>query len=199
MKYIELSAKDVENQVIDLHKKVCGEFKYDLVIFIAKGSYIIGKKMADLQQCPLLEISATRKGNRLKKSAGLLLKLMPKKMKVFLRDKEINSNIHGKSIERNIFFDKKIWKKYMESTNILLVDDSADTGYSIKLCKDEILSFFQKANVRVAVFNFFEKSSNIVSVDYYVYKDTMLSGPWSNDSKEHKHYINEYEEWHFNQ
>ncbi len=195
MNYIELSSKDVENKTIELYNKISEDYKFDLVIFVAKGSYTIGKKLSELGNCPLLEIKATRKGNKLKKIISPFLKLIPKKIKMYLRNKEVKSNVHDKNIERNVIYDKETWNKYKNCKNIILVDDSVDTGYSIKSCQEEIQKFFTDSNVKIAAFNYFEKSVNVVKVDYSIYKETMLNGPWSNDSKFHKEFIDEYESW----
>lgn len=195
MNYIELSSKDVENKTIELYNKISKDFKFDLVIFVAKGSYTIGQKLSELGNCPLLEIKATRKGNKLKKIISPFLKLIPKKIKMYLRNKEVKSNVHEKNVERNVIFDKEIWSKYKECKNIVLVDDSVDTGYSIKACKEEIERVFPNANIKVAAFNYFEKSTNVISIDYYIYKETMMNGPWSNDSKFHKEFLEKYNNW----
>lgn len=196
MNYVELSSKDVENKTAELYNKILStDYKFDLVIFIAKGSYTIGKKLSELGNCPLLEIKATRKGNKLKKIISPFLKLIPKKIKMYLRNKEVKSNVHEKNIERNVIYNIEKWSKYKECKNIILVDDSVDTGYSIKACKEEIERFFPNSNIKVAVFNYFEKSENIIKVDYSIYKEMMMNGPWSNDSKYHKEFLKEYDNW----
>ncbi len=196
MNYVELSSKDVENKTSELYNKILStDYKFDLVIFIAKGSYTIGKKLSELGNCPLLEIKATRKGNKLKKIISPFLKLIPKKIKMYLRNKEVKSNVHEKNIERNVIYNVEKWSKYKECKNIILVDDSVDTGYSIKACKEEIERFFPNSNIKVAAFNYFEKSENIIKVDYSIYKEMMMNGPWSNDSKYHKEFLKEYDNW----
>lgn len=195
MNYIELSSKDVENKTIELYDKISKNYKFDLVIFIAKGSYTIGQKLSELGKCPLLEIKATRKGNKLKKIVSPILKLIPKKIKMYLRNKEVKSNVHEKNIDRNVIYDREIWNKYKDSRKIVLVDDSVDTGYSIKACKEEIEKFFPNSNIKVAAFNYFDKSSSVIKVDYYIYKETMMNGPWSNDSKFHKEFLEKYNTW----
>lgn len=196
MNYVELSSKDVENKTSELYNKILStDYKFDLVIFIAKGSYTIGKKLSELGNCPLLEIKATRKGNKLKKIISPFLKLIPKKIKMYLRNKEVKSNVHEKNIERNVIYNVEKWSKYKECKNIILVDDSVDTGYSIKACNEEIERFFPNSNIKVAAFNYFEKSENIIKVDYSIYKEMMMNGPWSNDSKYHKDFLKEYDNW----
>ena len=195
MKYIELSSKNIEEKSKDLYKIINENYDYDLVIFVAKGSYTIGKKLSEIKSCPLLEIKATRKGNKLKKIISPILKLIPKNIKMYLRNKEVESNVHEKDIERNVIYDKNIWDKYKDYKKIILVDDSVDTGYSIKACQKEIINYFSNAIVKVAAFNYFEKSESVVKVDYYLFKNTMLNGPWSNDSKYHKEFLTKYEDW----
>ena len=56
MNYIELSSKDVDNKTIELYNNISKDFKFDLVVFVAKGSYTIGQKLSELGDCPLLEI-----------------------------------------------------------------------------------------------------------------------------------------------
>lgn len=196
MKLIELSKKSLQEEDVKLYKKIIEDYDYDLVIFIAKGSFYIGKDLADLNNANLLEIFAKRKGGKLKKAISPFLKIIPKNFKKFLRDKEFNSNYHEKNKDRNVSFNTLQWKKYKESKQILLVDDSIDTGYSIKFAKEAIEKFFSKSTVKVAAINCFSKSEKVVKADYFLHKDTLLIGPWSNDSSENKMFLNEYFEWH---
>ena len=196
MELLELSSKNLEKIDKKLYEKIIKEYNYDLVIFIARGSYQIGKDLAEFNKVPVTEIFATRKGGKLKKLIRPLLQIIPKKIKKSLREKEFNSNIHEKNFEREISYNEEIWKNYLECKSILLVDDSVDTGYSIKFTKKAIEKFFTNSTVKVAALNCFEKSKKIVKTDFYIYKDTMLKGPWSNDSRENKEYLKKYGEWH---
>ena len=196
MELLELSRKRLQEENKKLYELIKKDYEYDLVIFIARGSFIIGKDLADFNGSPLLEIFASRKGGKIKKILSPFLKIIPKKSKNLLRKKEFNSNYHEKNTERKIYFNEKKWNKYKNKKNILLVDDSVDTGYSIKFAKEKIENFFDSSIVKVAAINCFEKSKKIVNTDYYLYSEKMLLGPWSNDSKENKDYLNEYIEWH---
>lgn len=113
-----------------------------------------------------------------------------------LREKEVNSNIHEKNSDRSVSFNKILWSKYKNCKKILIVDDSVDTGYSLLYVKKAVENEFKNSEVRLATLNCFKKSSNIIKTNYYIYEDTMLKGPWSNDSKENKKYLEEYMEWH---
>ena len=196
MELLELSKKSLIEKNKKLYKNIIKDYNYDLVVFVARGSYLIGKDLSELNNTPLLEIFATRKGGKFKKIISPILRIIPKGIKNILRKKEFNSNYHEKNNERNIRFDENIWKKYKNSKKILLVDDSVDTGYSIKYAKEQIEKFFENSEVKVAAINYFEKSKKVVKTDFYLYKEKMLLGPWSNDSKENKDYMKEYGEWH---
>ena len=193
MNYTELSIENVKEKCNELYKEIKKDYNYDLVIFIARGSYIIGKELADLNNVPLIEIYATRKGGKLKKIIKPLFKFIPKKILIKLRSKEMKSTYHEKNDDRSVSFDENVYSKYVNKKKILLVDDSIDSGNSIKLTKESIENYFKKAKVKVAVFNVMSKST--IKADYNLYKDMMLCGPWSNDSKECNKHLKMYNEW----
>ena len=76
---------------------------------------------------------------------------------------------------------------------VLLVDDSIDTGNTIKQIVDYLKKY--ELEIRVAGINIFSISEEVVKVDYYNYRDTLLNGPWSNDSKYYKKFIGDYIKW----
>ena len=194
MDYSELSLKNTRDKNKDLFNKI--DFDYDCVVFIARGAYIIGKDLADFKSVPLLEIKASRKGGKLKKLIRPFLQMIPKGLKQKLREKEMNKVSKTPSPERNVSFDEKAWEKAGSVKSILLVDDSVDTGYSIKASVDAIKAFYKDATVKVAAFNVFDASKEFVTTDYFLYTNTCIQGPWPNDSTENKEYIKEYEAWH---
>lgn len=194
MNYLELSLKNVEEKSKDLFNKISEkEYNYDLVVFIAKGAYPIGKALSDIKSVPLLEISAKRKGGKLKSIIKPCLKFIPKKLLVKLREKEMNSSYHEVNKDREVKFNEEKFAEYVNSKKILLVDDSIDSGYSIIETKNALSNYFKDAEIKIAVFNVMSKS--IVEADFTNYNDTMLNGPWSNDSKYNKDFLNMYKEW----
>lgn len=194
MEYLELSLENVKEITNKLYKVIMNDkYNYDLVIFIAKGSYPIGIELSKLANVPLLEIEATRKGGKLKKIIKPLFRFIPKNILIKLRKKEMNSDYHEKNQDRNINFNHKIYENYLDCKRILLVDDSIDSGYSIIEAKKEIEKFFKNSKVKIAVFNCMNKS--IVKPDYMIYENKMICGPWSNDSKFYSNFISDYKEW----
>lgn len=195
MNYLELSIKSVEEKSIELAKSISDFDKPDVVIFISKGAYQIGQVISDYYNVPLLEVFAKRKVGKLKQAISPILKIIPTSIKKFLREKEIKSNIHDGNSARNVYFDEKIWNKYTDVTNVLIVDDSVDTGNTISQVEDCVKKYFNKSKILLAVLNVFSKSEGTIKIDYYLLKDTMLNGPWSNDSKENKTFSLMYKKW----
>lgn len=194
MKYLELSLKNVEDASRKLYvNKIKKNYDYDLVIFIAKGGYIIGQTLANEKSVPLIEIIARRKGVNLKKIVKPLFKIIPKKILIKLREKEINSTYHEVKKDRKVQYNESIYNKHLYKKKILLVDDSIDSGYSIIETKKIIKRLFKKSEIKIAVFNTMSKS--VIKPDFTLYKDTMINGPWSNDSKYHLTFLEKYNDW----
>ena len=193
MNYIEMSIDNVEKETKKLYKKIINDYNYDLVIFIAKGSYIIGKELAKLNNVPLLEIFANRKGSKIKKVLSPLLKFFPKKILITLRKREVSSGYHKKNKNRVISFDIKKYESQRKKKKILLVDDSIDTGNSIIKCQEAIINYFKDAEVKIAVFNIMDDCP--IHPDYTIFKNTMICGPWSNDSKYYSKFLKQYKKW----
>lgn len=195
MELVELSLKSSEEVSLKLAKKINEDYDYDLVIFIAKGSYLIGKTIADYKNVPLLEIKAVRQGNSLKGKLKNVLKILPKPVKKVLRNIEVKSGIHTKNVSRKIEYNERNWNKYLDKKRIVLVDDSVDTGNSMKQCAATIKKYFKASEVKIAALNFLEKSKQVIAVDFALYNDKLLEGPWSNDSKENEQFIMEYSKY----
>lgn len=193
MEFFDLKIDDLGPKCNQLYLKIIKDYKYDLVIFIAKGSYLIGKNLAEANKVPLLVISAERKGNKLKNILKIFLKYLPKKIIVKLRKKENDSAYHKKNSERKVYFDKNYFSKFIKRKKILLVDDSIDTGNSVNLVKKELEKYFVNSTIKIATLNVMKKS--FIYPDYFLYEDTLIRGPWSSDSNENKKYLTLYYKW----
>jgi len=193
--YIELSIKDVEKKSKELASAVASDYKPEVVIFVAKGAYQIGQTISDYFNIPLLEIRAKRKVGKLKKFATPFLKLIPRSVKKFLREREVKSNVHDNNTERNVYFEEEKWNEFKSCKNVLIVDDSVDTGNTLRQVREAVVKYFENGNVKLAALNVFEKSESIVKIDYCLWKNTMLCGPWSSDSNEKEEFVSMYKNW----
>ena len=83
----------------------------------------------------------------------------------------------------------------MKSSNIqsiLVVDDSVDTGHSMKQVVDAIHSLFGDVEIKIAGLNVWDKSRSIIDSDFALYKNTIIKTPMSKDSKEYKDFMQIY-------
>lgn len=193
MNYLELSEKNVRDESIKLAKKIESKFKPEIVIFVAKGSFYIGDEISKYFNIPLIEIKAVREKNKLKEVVSPILKLIPKKIKHILREVEVNSNTHKKSSKRNVQLEEKYRAELLKYKKVLLVDDSIDTGNTII----EILNYLKNYNleIKTAGLNIFEMSKENIKIDFSIYEDTLLNGPWSKDSKYYSKFMEDYKKW----
>lgn len=196
MEYIEFSKKNACEEAIRLAETIKKEYTPDLIVFVSKGAYRIGLDMGRYFDVPVSEIFAERKGGKLKRLISPLMKVMPSGLKKMLRAAEVKSRVHSSDGERNVYWgyvSDEVSEKNVK--RILLVDDSCDTGNTFKHCIEKIKEKYREAEIRTAAINVFSSSFAMIKTDYYLHRDCMLSGPWSNDSPEHGDFINEYNKY----
>lgn len=195
MNYIELSLKNVRVESKKLFQIISKEFKPDVILFVEKGGFPIGKEISKNFKVPLFGIIAKRKKNKLKEIISPILKIIPKYIKIKLRKIEIKSGLHNSNQNKERYIKLENRKIYNYKT-ILLVDDSVDSGETV----NQIVKFLEKEYkknglrviIKVAAINVFDAGKKMTKIDYYLYENLMISGPWSKDSKFYKEFINEY-------
>lgn len=193
MNYLELSAENAKKETIKLAEIIGKDFTPDSVIFISKGAYQIGLDLGNYFNVPVLEIFAERKANKLKSMLSPILKIIPSKIKFFLRKYEVKIGIHKNNTDRDVHWGY-VPPEYQNINfeKILLVDDSCDTGNSFIQCIQEIHNKYLNAEIKTAAINVFSSSFDVINTDYYLHKDCTISGPWSKDSKENKEFVKHY-------
>ncbi|WP_288803429.1 phosphoribosyltransferase [uncultured Dialister sp.] len=187
MDCVTLSLKSLREESLKLAAVVEREYKPDLVVYIARGGYLIGKDVADYFQVPCVGIHAERRGGGLKEKVAPLLRILPASLKKALREVELKSGVHKVDTERNEFWDRDDFDTIssMNIKNILIVDDSVDTGYSMLQVRNRINADMGQVNIKVAAINVWSKSYTVCKTDYSNYKDTIISTPMSKDSQEY--------------
>lgn len=192
MRYIELSIGELEERSKELAEIVAKDYQPDVIVFIAKGSFLIGVEISKYFKAPLVECFAVRKGNDFKKILAPILRILPSKIKAYLRSRELKSGLHSMHKERDVYIQNQL-DIIKNSKNILVVDDSVDTGNTVKKVVGYLRNF-NKENIKIATLNYFLKSESVYQVDYSLYSDCIMVGPWSKDSKYYKEFIRRYKE-----
>lgn len=196
MDYLELSLEGLHHENIKLAKKIETSYRPDIVVYIAKGGYLIGKDIADYFGVPCIGIHAEREGNAFKSRISGILRRMPRFLTKFLRELELKSGLHKTVKERKVYWDafNVSDEDLKKAHHVLLVDDSVDTGYSM----NQVIPFIEaqiapNEEIRIAAINVWQKSKNVVRTDFYVYENIILATPMSNDSPYHKKFLKLYD------
>ncbi len=196
MNCIELSLKKLRKECNEWAKEIEKTYKPDVIIYIAKAGYIIAYEFNEIFSGTLYGISAVRKGNSIKEFVAPIFRKLPNKVRNLIIGAELKSDFHKDNSERKIQylddFDKKLnnEKKY----NILIVDDSIDTGFSLKAVVDKIHEDFPNSNLKTAGLNVWDKSEKVIKTDYALYRNTIIKAPMSKDSREYMDFIQIYED-----
>ena len=178
-----------------LARKVEADFRPDLVVYIARGGYLIGETIANYFKVDNIGIHAEREGSRLKELISPLLMCLPQSIKLSLRKMELASGVHKGYKERKLYWDSsdRCFEILNNKKNILVVDDSVDTGYSMSNVVQEILREVGKnVIIKTAAINCWSKSFPIIKTDYFCYADTIIQTPMSKDSKEYSKFESLY-------
>lgn len=193
MNCFELSIHNFEEECRNWAEEIKTSYEPDIVIYIAKAGYLIGKTMSEVYGVPLLGIVAMRKGNKLKSVVGPLFSLLPCCIRNKLIEIELSSGFHKMDSERHVEFISDIdGFPVKEIRNILIVDDSVDTGYTLKAVKEAVQKYFTEAIIRTAGFNVWDKSKEVITTDFALFSNTIIKAPMSKDSKDYKKFIKQY-------
>lgn len=194
MNYTELSFKELRTVSIEAANKIKKNEDIDLIIYVAKAGLPIAVYMNEVFGVSLLGVGAQRKGNKVKSIIGPLVAYCPRIFRDMLITIELNSKVHTKNKERYVEFHKSIEQLQKDKFHkILLVDDSVDTGISMKIVCDSIRKIFNNADVVSYSLNVWKKSKAVFETNYSSYEDTVIRTPMSKDSREYKIFCKMYD------
>jgi hypoxanthine-guanine phosphoribosyltransferase len=139
--------------------------------------------------CKYFEIKLQRDSTKVKEKINLkkFLMYMPKSVLNIMRLTEgilfelLTSFITKKRIGKLNLTNQQI-DIIKNTINILLIDDSIDSGQTIKTIKEKIVELNPRSNIKIAVITMLYKKQSI-SPDYLLYHRTSIRFPWSMDTK----------------
>ncbi len=194
MDCIELRYDDLNIKCQDWAIKIQSTYTPDLIIFVARAGFPIAIAMNSVFKAEIGVVSAERKGNKIKRLLSPFFRIIPFKLRNILIKNELKSGIHSKNIERNVKIISDLTKFVDRNCNVLVIDDSIDTGYSIKQVKNEIEKILHYS-VKIAGLNVWDKSKDVIEVDYCLYQNTIIKAPMSKDSKDYRKFVKKYNEY----
>lgn len=195
MRFIEMNIDELAHASCELCEKIDPVYHPDLVVYLARGGYLIGCDVARYFGCGLAELDKHR-DSLAKKDSKLLCKL-PGCLKHFLREAELKfRSFRSESKDLSyvppaIFTGRYPWPD--EALRILIVDDSIDSGESIISARKAVENRYPAADVRVAVLNTFIEPSEKIDFDWVLLTNSLLSTPASADSPCYAEFCRLYE------
>lgn len=195
MKFVEMNIGELRSASFKLCELLPAGYRPDLVVYLARGGYLIGRDASDYFACPLAELEKHR-AEPLKKDAGLLGRL-PRWAKHLLRAIELyvrKRRIHQEELDSvgpAALTPRYPWPVSVE--HILFVDDSVDSGSSVIAGCKALRTRYPESDIRIAVLNTFVQSAGGVSFDAVLMHDTLLSTPASKDNLCYEEFCRLYE------
>lgn len=193
MKIKKLSIREITELSRAWAEEIGKTYRPDCVVYVAKGGFLIGREISEFFEVPLVAVAASRSGDNAKK---IILSgigpFIPERIKDIARLIELKTKIHRVHLKRKILWldgDADV----KEAREILVVDDSVDTGNTITAVKKAVSERAPRANIRLAALNVWEEAKKTVQIDYSLFSDTILKTPMSKDSREYKQFLREYE------
>lgn len=188
MEFIEYSLESLRDESVRLAEMVERDgYRPDCVAYLARGGWLIGKEISEYFGTPLIELSAHRSGDAAKESTAPFLSSIPRPIRKIMRSLEIKRRLahdDGTTQKKTVHLTSR-YRIPAKVNQLLLVDDSADTGVSIVAASSVLAAKFPGATVKVAVINAFNKAMETARLDWCLHKECLLGLPSSKDSKEY--------------
>lgn len=175
---------------LDLAKKVeRSGYEPEHVLYVERVGLFPAYEIAKYFGCTISGIQSSRSGTSLKSRLKTVLRFLPRGLTHFLRQFELNSNIHAVKTERNVSIEGPFPPR---KKALLIVDDAVDTGFSLKAVYDFIMDRgYEASEIRSAVLTTTQKNP-AWKPDISLFEQTVLAFPWSYDSREYEACWREY-------
>lgn len=184
--------KDCLKWAADIEKT----YKPDIIVFIAKSGFLFAKPLAEYFKCEMVDIVASRPDNTRKDTIKRIVPYMPNFLLAFLLKRRVSNPKYHEFSERIVKSTSRFEKiNIKEYNNILIVDDSVDTGWSLIEVKKYLEANGVKGRFKTASYCVLSESKNRVSVEYGWHKDAIVITATSRYSKEYCNFINDYMMW----
>jgi len=194
MKVINLLGRDFHSACEGLALRVLEEFRPDVVIGVLTGGGAVGRELLPIFEslcgCRYSEVKLQRGGTRAKEVLKIrsILKSVPECILNLMRILEVEfMELKAKCIRPDRFGTLSLDEDTrrilrMKGRQVLLVDDSIDTGWTLKIIKDHLEANFPGNEIKIAVITTTHRQP-VVKADFQLYKRTLIRFPWAYDAK----------------
>jgi len=194
MKVINLLNQDFHLACERLALKVLECFCPDIIIGVLTGGGMVGREAMPTFEsrcgCRYGEVKLQRGGTRIKEALKInrILRLLPEGMLNFMRVLEaefleFKANFTKPDRSGRLSIDEEI--RCMLKTKgkrVLIIDDTMDTGWTLKIIKDWLEANFPGNEIKIAVISTTHRHS-VAKADFQLYDRTLIRFPWAHDAK----------------
>ena len=192
-------SKDMQEINDDCQKwadEISTNYQPDIIIFLAKSGFLFARPLAEYFKCDMADIAVSRPSNGGKDKIRKYIPRIPNSVLYFALKSKFAYGYHNKNSKREIKITEKFkhidFSKYKK---ILIVDDSVDTGWSIRKVVELLRKTAAHCEVKIASYCVITMSEERVKTDFFRYKDTIVVTATSRYSSEYKKFLKEYENW----
>lgn len=194
MKVKTLYTEDFNNECLLLGHDIFAGYDPDVIIGVLNGGGYVGRQIAQIspKETTYAEVKIQRGGTK-KKEKGLIhriLQSLPYAILDILRILEsivleYKSKRNNTKREGTIKLPENVVSLLAdgEHKKVLLIDDAIDSGATLLLLKQYLMSKFENIDVKIAVITITTKHPLVVADYYRYYNRTLIRFPWSNDIK----------------
>lgn len=194
MKVKTLYTEEFNKECTALGHEIFADYDPDVIIGVLNGGGYVGRQIVQVspKETTYVEVKIQRDGTT-KKEKGLIhriLQSLPYGVLNILRILE-SIVLEYKSKKNNTKRKGTIklpdnvvsFLSGGENKKVLLVDDAIDSGATLLLIKQYLMSKFENIDVKIAVITITTKQPLVVADYYRYYNRTLIRFPWSNDIK----------------
>lgn len=168
----------------------------DLIVFVSKSGFLFAKPIADYFNCEMLEVKACRPGEDKKNQIKKYIPRIPESVLRVVLSSKAMYGYNEENSDREVHIGANYKKVYsIPISRILIIDDSADTGWTLVEVKEEVKKLFPNSEIKIGCYCEIDYSKNRIKVDYSRYRNTIVLTATSRYSPEHSVFISELCEW----
>lgn len=194
MKVKTLYTEDFNKECLLLGHDIYADYDPDVIIGVLNGGGYVGRQIVQVspKETTYVEVKIQRDGTT-KKEKGLIhriLQSLPYGVLNILRILEsivleYKSKKNNTKRKGTIKLPDNVVSFLSDGENkkVLLVDDAIDSGATLLLIKQYLMSKFENIDVKIAVITITTKQPLVVADYYRYYNRTLIRFPWSNDIK----------------